>query len=126
VIDARDCIVMPGLINTHQHHWYTLFKGLADGMLLEDWVSDFLLPLAKHLPAEGMRAALCLGDGNARDRNNLFPQPFGHDDKSGDGSIPICAHDWLWVSQSHLLRSPQSAEAAPTNGRRGRSGRSCR
>jgi 5-methylthioadenosine/S-adenosylhomocysteine deaminase len=57
VIDAEGCIVLPGLINTHQHHWYTLFKGLADGMLLEDWVSDFLLPLAKHLPEEGMRAA---------------------------------------------------------------------
>jgi 5-methylthioadenosine/S-adenosylhomocysteine deaminase len=57
VIDADGCIVLPGLINAHQHHWYTLFKGLADGMLLEDWVSGFLLPLAKHLPEEGMRAA---------------------------------------------------------------------
>ena len=28
VIDARGCIVLPGLINMHQHHWYTLFKGL--------------------------------------------------------------------------------------------------
>jgi len=35
VIDAKGCIVVPGLINMHQHHWYTLFKGLADGMLLE-------------------------------------------------------------------------------------------
>jgi len=57
VIDATGCIVMPGLINLHQHHWYALFKGLADGYLLEDWVSDFLLPLAQHLPEEGMRIA---------------------------------------------------------------------
>lgn len=55
VIDATGCIVLPGLINMHQHHWYTLFKGMADGMLLEDWVTGFLLPLAKHLPEEGMR-----------------------------------------------------------------------
>src|SRR6266699_2992666 len=41
VIDARGCIVLPGLINMHQHHWYTLFKGLADGYLLEDWVANF-------------------------------------------------------------------------------------
>ena len=27
VIDAGGCIVLPGLINMHQHHWYTLFKG---------------------------------------------------------------------------------------------------
>jgi 5-methylthioadenosine/S-adenosylhomocysteine deaminase len=29
VLDAQGCIVVPGLINMHQHHWYTLFKGLA-------------------------------------------------------------------------------------------------
>jgi len=46
VIDADGCIGLPGLINMHQHHWYTLFKGLADGYLLEDWVANFLLPLA--------------------------------------------------------------------------------
>jgi 5-methylthioadenosine/S-adenosylhomocysteine deaminase len=55
VIDASGCIVVPGLINTHQHHWYTLFKGLADGYLLEDWVANFLLPLATRLPVEAMR-----------------------------------------------------------------------
>jgi len=57
IVDLAGCIVMPGLINGHQHHWYTLFKGLADGYLLEDWVTDFLLPLTRHLPEEGMRAS---------------------------------------------------------------------
>ena len=57
VVDLAGCIVMPGLINGHQHHWYTLFKGLADGYLLEDWVTDFLLPLTRHFPEEGMRAS---------------------------------------------------------------------
>src|SRR5215467_12766730 len=55
VIDAQGAIVLPGLINMHQHHWYTLFKGLADGYLLEDWVANFLLPLAKQLGPEAMR-----------------------------------------------------------------------
>jgi len=57
VIDARGCIVLPGLINMHQHHWYTLFKGLADGFLLEDWVSGFLLPLAHNMSDEAMRVS---------------------------------------------------------------------
>src|SRR5215216_288922 len=57
VLDAQGCIVLPGLINMHQHHWYTLFKGLADGYLLEDWVSDFLLPLSGQLTADAMRVS---------------------------------------------------------------------
>ncbi len=57
VIDARGAIVLPGLINMHQHHWYTLFKGLADGYLLEDWVANFLLPLSLNLTEEAMRVS---------------------------------------------------------------------
>jgi 5-methylthioadenosine/S-adenosylhomocysteine deaminase len=60
VIDAAGCIVVPGLINMHQHHWYTLFKGVADGYLLEDWVADILLPLSLKLDAEAMRVASSL------------------------------------------------------------------
>src|SRR5262245_42936527 len=55
VIDVAGAIVVPGLINMHQHHWYTLFKGIADGLLLEDWVSDLLLPLSLNLDATAMR-----------------------------------------------------------------------
>ncbi|HZD29379.1 MAG TPA: amidohydrolase family protein [Xanthobacteraceae bacterium] len=57
IIDASGAVVLPGLINMHQHHWYTLFKGLCDGYLLEDWVSDFLLPLTTQLDAEAMRVS---------------------------------------------------------------------
>jgi len=57
VIDARGCLVMPGLINMHQHHWYALFKGLADGMLLEDWIGDLVFPLVANISDEAMRVA---------------------------------------------------------------------
>lgn len=60
VIDAAGSIVVPGLINMHQHHWYTLFKGIADGLLLEDWVTDILLPLSLKLDAPAMRVSNCL------------------------------------------------------------------
>src|SRR5688572_18789758 len=60
VIDAAGAIVVPGLINMHQHHWYTLFKGVADGLLLEDWVTDILLPLSLRLDGEAMRVSSTL------------------------------------------------------------------
>jgi 5-methylthioadenosine/S-adenosylhomocysteine deaminase len=56
-IDASGCIVMPGLINVHQHHWYTLFKGIADGLLLEDWLYTIVFPITPHLSSEVMRLA---------------------------------------------------------------------
>jgi 5-methylthioadenosine/S-adenosylhomocysteine deaminase len=57
LIDASGSIVVPGLINMHQHHWYTLFKGIADGLLLEDWVTDILLPLSLKLDVSAMRVS---------------------------------------------------------------------
>ena len=57
VIDASGCLVMPGLINMHQHHWYCLFKGIADGMLLEDWIADLVFPLVSQLSTDAMRVS---------------------------------------------------------------------
>ena len=59
-LDAAGMIVLPGLINLHQHHWYNLFKGLAPGMLLEEWVSGLLLPCAAELGADDLRASAYL------------------------------------------------------------------
>lgn len=55
VIDATGCLVIPGLINLHQHPWYSMFKGLADGMLLEDWIDDLVFPLVRNLSNDAMR-----------------------------------------------------------------------
>ena len=55
VIDVKGSIVLPGLINMHQHHWYTLFKGLAGGYMLEDWVTELLLPLSLKMTEPAMR-----------------------------------------------------------------------
>jgi 5-methylthioadenosine/S-adenosylhomocysteine deaminase len=52
VIDAPRSVVVPGLINMHQHHWYTLFKGIADGLPLEGRFSEHVVPVASiSMPA---------------------------------------------------------------------------
>lgn len=48
-VDAGGCVVVPGLINTHQHPWYNLFKGLGGGMLLEQWIQNLLRPTAEAI-----------------------------------------------------------------------------
>ncbi len=60
IIDATGMIVVPGLINLHQHHWYNLFKGLAGGMLLEEWVAGLLLPCAARMGTADLRISAYL------------------------------------------------------------------
>lgn len=43
-IDAPRCHVFPGLINTHNHLWQTLLKGLGDDLPLIDWIEALLVP----------------------------------------------------------------------------------
>src|SRR3954451_5980404 len=53
-IDARGMIVLPGLINAHQHFYYHLFKGLGHGLLLEDWFPNLVFPVLPHLTHDDM------------------------------------------------------------------------
>lgn len=47
IIDARNCLVMPGLINGHTHTGMTLLRGIADDMPLHSWLNDKIFPLEK-------------------------------------------------------------------------------
>ena len=53
IIDAADCLVMPGLINGHCHAAMTLFRGLADDLPLMIWLNEHIFPAeAKHVSRE--------------------------------------------------------------------------
>lgn len=56
-LDVSDCLVMPGLVNTHQHEWYLLGKGLGDDKLLESWIRECLFPLKAELTPDDFRIA---------------------------------------------------------------------
>jgi 5-methylthioadenosine/S-adenosylhomocysteine deaminase len=47
-IDAAGCVVMPGLINGHTHAAMSLFRGIADDLPLERWLSDYIFPAEKN------------------------------------------------------------------------------
>ena len=53
VIDAGGSLVMPGLVNSHNHCAMTLFRGLADDLELSDWLQNNIFPAeAAHVNPE--------------------------------------------------------------------------
>jgi 5-methylthioadenosine/S-adenosylhomocysteine deaminase len=62
IIDARDSIIMPGLVNAHTHTAMTLFRGLADDLPLKEWLFDKIFPAeSKHLRPETVYWGSLLG-----------------------------------------------------------------
>lgn len=53
VIEANANLVMPGLINGHNHCAMTLFRGIADDLNLHDWLHNHIFPAeASHVSEE--------------------------------------------------------------------------
>jgi 5-methylthioadenosine/S-adenosylhomocysteine deaminase len=61
-IDARGKAVLPGLINAHTHIPMTLFRGIADDLDLQEWLTKYIFPAeAKNVTREFVVAGTRLG-----------------------------------------------------------------
>jgi cytosine/adenosine deaminase-related metal-dependent hydrolase len=85
VIDGRGCVVTPGFVNTHQHLYQWVTRGLAADATLFGWLTT-LYPVwagidedSVHVAAQGALARLArTGCTTAADHHYLFPRA-GHD-----------------------------------------------
>ena len=56
LLAATDCIVMPGLVNTHGHLAMTLLRGMADDLPLSTWLEQHIWPAEReHMTRESIR-----------------------------------------------------------------------
>lgn len=61
-LDRPDAILAPGLIDTHTHAAMSLFRGIADDLRLQDWLTKFIFPAeAKNVTPEFVRWGTRLG-----------------------------------------------------------------
>jgi 5-methylthioadenosine/S-adenosylhomocysteine deaminase len=61
IIDATDCAVIPGFIQTHIHLCQTLFRGAADDLALIDWLKRRVWPMEAAHSVESIAASARLG-----------------------------------------------------------------
>jgi 5-methylthioadenosine/S-adenosylhomocysteine deaminase len=61
IINATDCLVMPGLVNTHTHLPMVCFRGMADDLPLMEWLANHIWPAeSKHVSREMVYAGSML------------------------------------------------------------------
>jgi 5-methylthioadenosine/S-adenosylhomocysteine deaminase len=61
-IDARGGAIIPGLVNGHTHIPMTLFRGIADDLDLNEWLTKYIFPAeAKNVTEEFVRVGTQLG-----------------------------------------------------------------
>jgi 5-methylthioadenosine/S-adenosylhomocysteine deaminase len=61
VIDASECAVIPGFVQTHIHLCQTLFRGAADDLALIDWLKKRVWPMEAAHSAASVTASARLG-----------------------------------------------------------------
>lgn len=62
IINAHGKKVIPGLINTHTHVPMSLFRGIADDLDLQEWLTKFIFPAeAKNVTEDFVRVGTRLG-----------------------------------------------------------------
>ena len=62
VVNAAGKVVIPGLINGHTHVPMTLFRGLADDLDLQEWLTKYIFPAeARNVTEDFVRVGTRLG-----------------------------------------------------------------
>lgn len=61
VIDCRGKAVLPGFVDTHNHLFQGLARGLGEGMPLWTWLTDFMWPFSISITHEEGRIGAMLG-----------------------------------------------------------------
>lgn len=60
VIDGKDKLVIPGLINAHTHSYMALMRNVADDLAFEDWLFGHIEPIEDKLEPEDAYWGACL------------------------------------------------------------------
>ena len=61
VVDAKDRLIMPGLINSHGHLYMTTFRGIADDVDFNEWLFERIMPTENKMTPDEAYNSCMLG-----------------------------------------------------------------
>ena len=62
VVEGKDRLLLPGLVNAHTHTYMTMFRGCADDVPFAEWLNDHIDPLEGKMTAEDCYWSTLLGN----------------------------------------------------------------
>ena len=62
VVEGKDRLLLPGLVNAHTHTYMTMFRGCADDLPFADWLNGHIDPLEAQMTPEDCYWATLLGN----------------------------------------------------------------
>jgi 5-methylthioadenosine/S-adenosylhomocysteine deaminase len=91
-IDGTGKAVFPGLINTHNHLFQTMLKGLGDDKVLADWCREMTFPSAVFLTEEACYYGAMLGclEGLHSGVTTMVDYHYPHPARGQDDAIIRC------------------------------------
>lgn len=81
VTDLEGRVMFPGFVNTHNHLFQTLLRGLGDDMVLKDWLETMTFPAATNLTPDDCYHGAMLGlmegihSGITTNVDYMYPHP---------------------------------------------------
>lgn len=89
VVEAKNFILMPGIVNSHSHMFQTFMRGLADDKHLFPWLSEEVWPFAALMTKEDFYYAGLIGslENLKTGATGVLDQHYIHTDPTNDDEI---------------------------------------